>query len=131
MSWYPRARVSRLSKMRLSAAPGPLSPSSPRSAGRAIANGSVVWHEMQNVPWSRAALGHVDQNVARLSRYAAAACGLQPSESFAPAPGAAPPRTPHATNAVSQIPRRVINFMAGGYEIGVARSRAVAGAADH
>src|SRR6476619_931467 len=93
--------------MRLSAAPGAFSPRRPRSAGRAIANGSVVWHEMQKVPRSRAAFGQVAQKVARSSRYDAAALGSQPGASAGAAPRATAPGAPKATMARVTIPNAI------------------------
>src|SRR5882762_1400503 len=102
--------------MRLSAAPGAFSLSRPRSAGRAIANGRVVWHEMQNVSRSRAAFGHVAQNVARSSRYDAAALGSQPGASAAAAPRATAPIAPKVAMVSDTIPNAIgtrrYNFMA-------------------
>ncbi len=64
---------------------GATSLSGPRSAGRASAYGSVVWQDMQYVPRSRAALGHVVHHSARSSRYRAAALTSHPEVSGGPA----------------------------------------------
>src|SRR5829696_5653829 len=96
MSRQPRARVNRLLRILFSAVDGPLSPSVARSAGRAIAYGSVVWHEMQNVPLSRAAFDHVDHHSARLSRYFAAAFASHPVTSDSTAACVAAIPTTHA-----------------------------------
>src|SRR5262249_14153143 len=70
---------------------------------------------MQNVPRSRAAFGHVAQNVARSSRYDAAAFGSQPRASAGAAPRATAPSAPNVTMASVATPNGIAsrrsNFM--------------------
>src|SRR5436190_9764903 len=98
-------RVATLATSLVSGAVRSRSPMIVRSAGRASAYGTAVWHDTQNVPRSRAAFGHDIHHSARLSRYVAAARGSHEL------PFGAVPRTPEAAVESANAPNTAIGRM--------------------